>query len=421
MTSSTNNAQDDALTESAIRLPQFRRYWIARLLGSMAGQMQAVAVGWQVYDMTGRALDLGLVGLSLFLPHLCLALVSGQVADHFDRRRVLSLAIGLDAVCVLVLLGLTLAGNANPHWVFLVLVFTGAARAFQFPAALALMPNLVPPHLYPNAAAWSSTAWQSASIAGPALGGFLYVLGPVMTYGSCVVLLVMSAVFITRVQPRTAAPGRGAVSLSSALAGIRFIAEQKLVLGAISLDLFAVLLGGATALLPIYARDILAVGPSGLGLLRSAPAVGALVSAIIMVHYPIRRNAGRSLLIWVGVFGLAIVGFGLSESLWLSMLLLTVAGGADMVSVVVRRVLVQVATPDAMRGRVGAIESVFIGASNELGEFRAGVMAALLGAVPAVVIGGIGTLAVVGAWARLFPQLRRVDRIESVAVESAAD
>ncbi|MBI2993198.1 MAG: MFS transporter [Gammaproteobacteria bacterium] len=403
------------MVESALGYPQFRRYWIARLYGSAASQMQAVAVGWQVYDMTGRAIDLGWVGLSLFLPQLALALITGQVADHYDRRRVLALATLLDGACVTMLLGLTVAGNRDPRWIFLILVLTGSARAFQVPASFALMPNLVRPIAYPSAAAWVSTAWQTASILGPALGGILYLVGPVTTYGVCVLLLILSAAMVMTLQLAGAAQKVRGMDWSSTLVGVHFIRTHPLVLGAISLDLFAVLLGGATALLPIYARDILEVGPSGLGILRSAPAVGALIAAVIMLRFPIRSNTGFALLGWVAVFGLATIAFGVSTDLRVSLAMLTLLGAADMVSVIIRRVLIQIATPDEMRGRVSAVESVFIGASNELGEFRAGVSAAFFGTVPAVVIGGIGTVLVVALWAKMFPSLRTVDRLESVA------
>jgi len=415
-----NTPAHEMQAESAMRLPQFRRYFFARILGSTAGQMQAVAIGWQVYDMTGSALDLGIVGLCLFLPELSLALITGHVADHFDRRRVMGLAICLDALCVLALFLLTLSGNRDTHWIFAVLVVTGTARAFQAPASFALLPNLVQPHLFANAAAWISTAWQSAAVAGPALGGFLYLLGPQITYATCAALLGCSAFMVFTVPLAATTMKRGHMTWTSMLAGVHFIRNHPLVLGAVSLDLFAVLLGGATALLPIYAKDILDVGPSGLGILRSAPAVGALVAAVIMLRWPIRRGTGRALLYWVGIFGLATIAFGVSTNLWLSLAMLALLGGADMVSVIVRRVLIQVATPDEFRGRVSAVESVFIGASNELGEFRAGVMAAFIGAVPAVVIGGIGTVAVVAVWTKLFPQLRNVDRLESAAPPPSA-
>jgi MFS family permease len=405
----------DGPESSALRRPGFRRYCLARLLGALAGQAQAVAVGWQVYDMTGRAIDLGFVGLSLFLPHLLLALAAGHAADHFDRRRVLGFALLADAAAVTVLLLLTLAGNGNVLWIFITLGFCGAARAFQAPASFALLPNLVPPHLYPNAAAWISTVWQTALIAGPVAGGFLYLLGPDFTYGTCALLLVLSALMVRDVPLLVTARVRPALNWHTALAGLRFIRANPIVLGAVSLDMFAVLMGGATALLPIFARDILEVGPSGLGILRSAPAIGALAAAVLLVRFPIQRNAGRTLLAWVAVFGLATVAFGLSTDLWLSLAMLALLGGADMVSIVVRRVLIQIATPDEMRGRVSAVESLFIVASNELGEFRAGIMAAFIGTVPAVVFGGAGAVAIVALWAKLFPPLRDIDRLESAA------
>jgi MFS family permease len=409
------NSAPGQSAESALRLLPFRRYWLARLIGSTADQMQAVAVGWQVYDMSGRAIDLGWVGLALFLPQLLLAPVTGYVADHFDRRRVLGIAVGIDALCVAALMFLTLGGNDSVRWILLVLLFTGCARAFHVPASFALMPNLVRPELYSNAAAWISGAWQAAAIAGPALGGFLYVVGAVETSAACTALLVVSCVMVNLVPMTAGAPSRAMPTWASTWLGVQFIRRQPVVLGAISLDLFAVLLGGATALLPIFARDILEVGPAGLGILRSAPAVGALVAAAIMLRRPIQSGTGMALLFWVAVFGMATVGFGISTNLWLSLAMLALLGGADMVSVIVRRVLVQVATPDELRGRVSAVEAVFISGSNELGEFRAGVMAAFIGAVPAVVFGGLGTVLVVALWTRLFPEMRDVDRLESVA------
>jgi MFS family permease len=353
----------------AIRVPRFRQFVLGRLCESMSGQMLAVAVGWQVYHLTGRPLDLGFVGLALFLPSVCLALITGHTADRHDRRLVLALSCCLDAASVLILVLLTLAGNRDPIWIFAVLVLVGTARAFQSPASFAILPNLVAPHQFANAAAWVSTVWQGAAIAGPALGGVLYLLGPVPVFSACVSMSLLSAA------------------------------------------LFFVL-GGATALLPVYARDILHVGPAGLGLLRSAPAAGALLLGMCLLRFPLRRNAGPTLLLTVAVFGIATIGFGLSKTLWLSMLMLALLGAADMISVVIRRVLVQLATPDEMRGRVSAAESVFIGASNELGEFESGVTAALFGTVPAVVLGGIGTLLVVGLWAWKFPALRRADRLD---------
>jgi MFS family permease len=376
--------------------------------------MQGVAIGWQVYEMTQRPLDLGFVGLAQFLPALCLTLVTGHVADRYDRRRVLSICTFVEALCALLFLKLTLSGNTDARWIFALLFLFGFAKAFEFPAAISLMPNLVPPQQLVNAAAWNSSAWQVATIAGPAIGGLLYAVGPAVVYCSCSVLFLSSAILINVVRVEQKALERKAATWASVMAGITFIRNQPLVLGAVSLDLFAVLLGGATALLPIYARDILHVGPWGLGLLRSAPAVGALTMAIWLARHPITTRAGSRLLGAVGLFGGVTIGFGISQSVVLSLILLAVLGAADMVSVVIRRVLVLIATPDEMRGRVSAVESVFIGASNELGEFESGVTAAWLGVVPAVVLGGAGTIAVVVLWAYLFPQLRQVDTLEEL-------
>ncbi len=411
-----NGSADSPATstpESVFGYPGFRRYWIARLCASMAIQMQAVAVGWQVYDLTRRPFDLGLVGLVQFLPAIALALITGHVADRYDRRKVLALCMIVDALCAVLLLALTIRSDAQVGLIFGVLLFFGIARAFEFPASVALMPNLVPAHQFASAAAWGSSAWQTATIAGPALGGLVYALGPALVYSCCAVLLVGAALLVSLIRVERVATERKVVTWTSLVAGIAFIRTHPLILGAISLDLFAVLLGGATALLPIYARDILQVGPWGLGLLRSAPAMGALVTAVLLARRSITRHAGRILLATVGIFGLATIGFGLSQNVWLSLAMLIILGASDMISVVIRRVLVLVATPDDMRGRVSAVESVFIVASNELGEFESGVTAAWFGTVPAVVLGGLGTLVVVGLWAKIFPQLRRVDTLET--------
>ena len=402
---------------SAFTYPSFQRYWAARLCVTLAIQMQAVAIGWQIYDLTRRPLDLGLVGLAQFLPSLGLALVTGHVADRYDRRTVMALCIIVEALCAVLFLTFTLQDGTQTPFLFGVLVLFGTARAFEFPASVALMPNLVPPRLFTNAAAWSSSSWQVATIVGPAIGGLLYAIGPEAVYGCCVLMFLLSVFLVNTIRIEQREKEQTAATWESVGAGISFIRGQPVVLGAVSLDLFAVLLGGATALLPVYARDILHVGPWGLGLLRSAPAVGALVMALLIARRPIQRHAGAILLGAVGVFGLSIVVFGLSHNLWLSLLALTILGASDMISVVIRRVLVLVKTPDEMRGRVSAVESVFIGASNELGEFESGVTAAWFGVVPAVVLGGLGTLAVVGLWARIFPQLRRVDSLEGERLE----
>lgn len=399
--------------DSPFRAPGFRRYWFSQLCAIFASQMQGVAIGWQVYDMTQRPLDLGFVGLAQFLPVFVLALAAGQVADRYDRRRVLVCCLGLEILCAFLLLVLTLTGNREVSWIFAVLILAGVARAFQFPATAALLPNLVPTVQFASAAALTSSARQAASIIGPALGGLLYAIGPEVVYSSCVVLLVAAALQVTLIHVKGGGGARKAVTWSSVVAGVAFIRSHPIVLGAISLDLFAVLLGGATALLPIYARDILVVGPWGLGLLRSAPAIGALSMAAFLSQRPIRSRMGPVLFATVAVFGLATIGFALSEQVWFSMIMLVLLGASDMVSVVIRRIVVQVSTPDEMRGRVSAVESVFIGASNELGEFESGVTAAWLGVVPAAMLGGVGTLAVVLCWSWLFPQLRYVDTLET--------
>ena len=401
--------------ESLRSQPAFVLFWCARVAVMMAQQMITVAVGWQIYAMTGRALDLGFVGLAQFMPAFVLVLVSGQVADRFDRRRVMQACIVAEAVAAAALACGSATGSIGEATVFVLVVTLGAARAFQMPAMQALLPALVPPSLLSRAIATNASAGQTAVIVGPALGGLIYVEGPAVVYGTSAALLLVAALLVRRIRlVQTAAEVRK-VSLDSVLAGIRYIRAKPALLGAISLDLFAVLLGGAAALFPIYARDILHTGPWGLGLLRSATAVGALAMALWLMRHPIGRRAGRAMLVAVAIFGLGTIFFGVSRSFALSLVALTVVGAADMVSVVVRQTLVQLRTPDEMRGRVGAVNALFIGTSNQLGEFESGVTAAWFGVVPSVVIGGLGTLAVVALWARLFPELARVDRLEGVA------
>jgi MFS family permease len=392
--------------------PAFRRFFAARFLAGMAQQIHNVGLGWLVYDRTGSAMALGLVGLAAFAPALLLALASGHVADRFDRRMIVTVCWTLVALAdgALALLSLQPDGPVWP--VYAVAVLVGAARAFANPAGQALLPSLVPRDVFPGAVSLMASAWQSSSIIGPAIGGLLYILGPAMVFGTSAACFAVSAAFVFSLGPRPGAGG-GRPTLESVFAGIAFIRSRPVVLGAISLDLFAVLLGGATALLPIYARDILHTGPWGLGLLRSMPALGAVAMSVLLAWRPLQRGAGRKIIAAVGVFGAATLVFCLSETLWLSMAALFVTGAADMVSVVVRQTLVQLETPDEMRGRVAAVNSVFIGASNELGEFESGALAAAVGPVGSVVLGGIGTLAVAAAWVRLFPQLWRRDRLIS--------
>ena len=391
---------------SLLSHPSFLRFWAGRLAGTMANQMLMVAVGWQMYDRTGSAWDLGLVGLFQFVPALALALVSGHVVDRHDRRRIVALSMLLQMLAALVLLGATREQRVGRELILGVSLLLGVARSFQMTAQQALTPLLVPAGLLARAMAFSASGMQAAIIGGPALGGLLYAAGADVVYAACVALLVLGAglVWSVRREHRPAPPVP--VTMETLLAGVRFIRARPVVLGAISLDLFAVLLGGATALLPIFARDILHAGPAGLGLLRGAPAVGALATSLALARWSIERGVGKVLFGSVALFGLGTLVFGLSRDFALSMGALFVTGAADMVSVVVRQTLVQLDTPDAMRGRVSAVNSIFIGASNQLGEFESGATAALLGPVGAVVLGGAGTLLVVALWMRWFPPLR---------------
>ncbi|MFO1060356.1 MAG: MFS transporter [Dongiaceae bacterium] len=408
------SAANPTAGRAAFRHPAFVRYWAARFLAFVAIMMQAVAIGWQVYDITHDPLSLGLVGLAGFTPAIGLALVTGHVADRFDRRRILVVAYATELAAALLLLALAAGGNARAWPIYGAILLYGTARAFAMPAGQALLPNLVPPEHFPNAVAWNSSAMQVAMIGGPALGGLLFALGAQIVYAvSASFLLAALLLMISVPRPARAAPARREpVSWTTLLAGIAFIRAKPAILGAISLDLFAVLFGGATALLPIYARDILHVGPLGLGILRSGPAIGAMTTALVLTHRPLTRHVGRKMFVCVAGFAVATIVFGLSTSFALSLAALVALGACDMISVFVRQTLVQIATPDQMRGRVSAVNSVFIGASNELGEFESGVTAAWLGTVPAVVIGGLGTLLVCVLWAWRFPQLRDIDRLE---------
>ncbi|WP_283957566.1 MFS transporter [Ramlibacter sp. 2FC] len=387
----------------------FMRLWFARLAGTAANQILMVAVGWQMYELTGSAWDLGLIGLYQFVPALLLALPAGQAVDRWHRGRILAACLAVQAVVALALLQASSALWASRELLLGVSLVLGGVRAFQMSAQQALTPLLVPPALLQRAMAFSASAMQAAVIGGPALGGLIYAAGAGAVYASCAVLLALGVMLLLGLRYEHSPPLPEPVTLGTLLAGVHFIRERKVVLGAISLDLFAVLLGGATALLPMFARDILQVGPEGLGLLRAAPAVGALATSVVLSRWPLRRRVGRTLLGAVALFGLCMVVFGLSTSFWLSLLALAVSGAADMVSVVVRQTMVQLETPDAMRGRVGAVNSLFIGASNQLGEFESGATAALLGPVGSVVVGGLGTVLVALLWRRLFPSLARRD------------
>jgi MFS family permease len=393
----------------------------ARFISSLAIQMQSVAVGWQIFSVTHRSLDLGLVGLAQFFPAIGLSLVTGHVADRFDRRRIVLVTYLLYGLVSLALVGLARRPDLGTAPVYAVLFCLGAIRAFSNPAGQALLPNLVPAEQFRSAVAWSSTAWQFATIIGPGLGGLLIKpIGEYGVYWVCSVVFLASALvflFVSKRPPLASGKptvGKG-ISIDALSAGIRYVWQNKMVLGAISLDLFAVLLGGAVALMPAFAQDILFVGPNGMGALRSAPSLGAAVVAIVLAYYPLKKRAGLLMFGCVFLFGVATIVFGLSHSFLLSLLALVVVGATDMVSVVIRLTLIQINTPEEVRGRVSAVNMVFIGASNELGEFESGITAQWLGLVPAVVLGGIGTCLVVLAWAAMFPALRKAEGLEGKA------
>ena len=390
--------------------PSFVRFWLARLTGVMSNQMLMLALAWQMYDLTSSAWDLGLVGLFQFVPALLMALPAGHVADRLHRGRIFAVCMLAQAL-VAALLVLSTYGDWTTRELILALsVVLGIGRAFQMPAQQALIPVLVPPFLLQRAISMGSIGMQLAIVGGPALGGVLYGAGASTVYGACLALSLVSAALTFTVHYRHV-PAQGAATLASVFAGVAFVWRRQVLLGAMSLDLFAVLLGGATALLPIYARDILHTGPQGLGLLRAAPAIGALFMTLLLVRFPLQRHAGYKLIGAVGVFGLATLVFGLSDHFALSMLALVVTGAADSISVVTRLTLMQLDTPDDMRGRVSSVNSIFIGASNQLGEFESGATAALLGPVGSVVLGGVGTMLVAATWLKLFPELARRDRL----------
>jgi MFS family permease len=392
----------------------FSRFWVAILATGFAAQMMAVAVGWQVYAIHGRALDLGLIGLAEFLPLPLLALPAGHVADRLPRKLVYAAAIVLDGLIAAGLLAVTLAG-ASSLWPFLLLAFAaGCAAALGWPASRSMPPTLVSADLLASALALRGIAFQSATIVGPAIGGLLFAVDNELVYVVAIGLFIVAFACVLGVNERTTERLPEATSREALFAGARFVRRTPVLFGAITLDLFAVLFGGAMALLPLFAKSILDVGPVGLGVLRSSPAVGALAAGVLLARRPIRGGAGRTLLLVVAVFGAANVVFGLSTSFWLSVGALAVAGFADMFSMNIRSMTVALATPDELRGRVNAVEMVFISGSNELGAFESGVAAALIGAVPAVVLGGVATICIAVVWGRLFPDLRRIDRLEEL-------
>ena len=399
----------------AFTYPNFVSYILARFFIVLALEMQSVAVGWQVYDITHRPIDLGYVGLAQFLPGFALFLFGGHAADLFDRRKLLSWCYAGFGLCSGFLLAISWRAPRSVHLIYVVLVVLGVIRSFNWPASRALLPQLVPEEHFPNAVAWNASTFQVATIAGPALGGIAYAAfrGPEAVYTGSIIASVVAIFMTLRIHPRPQMVSKEPVSLKTVLAGFRYIWEKKVILGSISLDMFAVLLGGAVALLPVYAREILHTGPWGLGLLRSAPGVGAAVMAMVVAYRPIRRRAGITMLICVAGFGVFTIVFGVSRSLVLSLVALFLVGASDMVSVIVRATLVQIATPDEMRGRVNAIDMLFIGVSNELGEFESGLTAQWFGTVPAVVLGGVGTLLVIATWTVLFPELRKADQLSA--------
>jgi Transmembrane secretion effector len=399
-------------TPTVYRRRDFWSFVSARFVGTVAMQVQSVAIGWQIYDIERTPFALGLVGLCQFAPMFLLTLPAGEITDRYDQRRVFSAALMLQAVCAALFMAfsLTMPRNALPYYGVLILFV--CARVFSGPAGSSLLPFLVPPEKLARSIALNSSGFTTAVIAGPALGGLLFLVGPVATYGLCMACFLLAAILVVTLGGRHAEKTASTASrLERVIEGIRFVRDRPIVLGAISLDLFAVLLGGAVALLPVYARDILHTGPQGLGLLRSAPAVGAAVTALMLARKPIERHTGAIMFGCVAIFGAATIVFGISTSFIVSLIALFVTGASDMVSVFVRTALINFATPDAMRGRVGAVNMLFIGASNELGEFESGFTAGLFGTVPAVVIGGLGTLGVVALWMKLFPPLRTVDRL----------
>ena len=395
--------------DSLFKMASFRNYWVSRILASTSFQMLSVAIGWQMYDLTHDAFSLGLVGLAQFIPMVLLTFVVGHVADNFDRRRIVFICLIIEAIIA----GLLLYGNIG-HWlgrgeILVAAAILGACRAFEGPTSSALLPQLVSKKILQQAISLVTTAGQMSQILGPMLGGLLFSLGASYVYSTATVALFVGAIltyliraeheFVRRAEP---------VSLRSIFLGLEFIYRHPVILGTISLDLFAVLLGGATALLPIYAQDILHTGPWGLGLLRTAPAVGALLVSLVLAYYPLKKNIGLKLFGALAVFGLATMLFALSSNLIVSLFALLLIGGSDVISVVIRSSLVQLQTPNEMLGRVNAVNSLFIGTSNQLGEFESGTMAGLLGTVPAAFIGGVGTIIVAGLWMYLFPTLRRI-------------
>ncbi len=403
----------DPAAEPLRNHPAFFRFWYSRIAGSFAFQMLSVAVAWQIYELTNNPLDLGLIGLVQFVPSLLLALPAGHVADQFERRRIALVCQCVEGVAIAVLAVGTLLGVMTEASILGIVFVIGVAKAFEWPTMQAMVPALVPRALLPRAMAVNASAGQAATIVGPALGGFLYVAGPTAVYALAAALYLIAAFLMWRLRYERPPPRREPATLRSLFAGISFIRSRPVVLGALSLDLFAVLFGGATALLPIFAKDILHTGPWGLGLLRAAPAVGALLMAVWLARHTLQRRVGHIMFASVAGFGIATLVFALSRSFYLSLAALFALGAFDMVSMVIREALVQLETPDAMRGRVSAVNSIFINTSNQLGEFESGITAAWWGVVPAAIVGGVGTLLVTVLWMAWFPALRRRARLHN--------
>jgi MFS family permease len=408
---------------SAFLSRDFRLYQTARLLVILGAEAQSVGVAWQVYQITHSALDLGLTGLALFAPGIFFMLAAGHVADRYDRRSIILICYAIQTLCTLALMRFALHPNGHVWPIYAVLLGVGMGRAFSGPASSAFLPSLVPKHHFVNAVTWGAIVFQIANIAGPAVGGLLFTLrltgclaylhGAPVVYAFSLITLLAFLVLVGAMQTRPVRVVKNAFNLETMLAGFRYVWQAKLLLGSISLDLFAVLLGGATALLPIYATDILHAGPGSLGLLRAMPALGALIVSLVMTVRPIKRDSGKLMLFCVGVYGMATVVFGISRTMWISLLALVIVGASDMVSVVIRASILQLATPPEMRGRVSAVNWLFVGASNEFGGFESGVTAQWWGAVRAVVVGGIGSLIVTGLAGTLFPALRNADALSA--------
>lgn len=391
--------------------PSFAKYWSSRILSSTSFQMLSVAIGWQMYDLTKDAFSLGFVGLAQFLPMVLLTFVVGQVADRFERRKIVYLCQFIEGIIAVLLLLGTLYGWLGRNEILVAAAVLGACRAFEGPSSTALLPMLVPKEMLQQAISWSMSAGQTASILGPALGGLLFSLGAPTVYITSIIFLFGAGFLTLLIRVKHTHRKIEPVSLKSVFSGLVFVYQHKMILGTISLDLFAVLLGGATALLPIFAQDILKTGPWGLGLLRTAPAVGALSMSIFLAYFPLKKAFGPTLFGALGIFGLATMLFAVSKNLYISLFALVLVGASDVISVVIRSSLVQLQTPDEMRGRVNAVNSLFIGTSNQLGEFESGMVAGFAGAVPAAFIGGLGTIAIAGLWMYLFPSLRKLNSL----------